>query len=217
MGEGMPKRVVVFIDYQNAYRGARSAFHNHTVDPHYFGQFDPVLLAEHLAGDAREARVLQEVRIYRGLPSSSRDPKGYGASRRQISAWEKDPRVTVLSRPIRYPDGWRPGSHVEAESPQEKGIDVALALDFAILGHENRYDVGMMFSADTDLKPALEYIADKRRAWGHPVPEVAAWSSTQKHSQRLSLSGADRKVYCHWVDETTYERVRDNTNYTLAR
>jgi uncharacterized LabA/DUF88 family protein len=212
----MPKRVIVFIDYQNAYRGARAAFHNHTVDPHYFGQFHPVLLAQHLAEDAREARTLQEVRIYRGLPSSSRDSKSYGAARRQISAWERDPRVTVLSRPIRYPDGW-PGSHAEGERPQEKGIDVALALDFAIMGHEERYDVGLMFSADTDLKPALEYIADKRRAWGHPIPEVAAWSSTQKHSQRLSLKGADRNVYCHWVDQTTYERVRDNTNYALAR
>jgi hypothetical protein len=171
-----------------------------------------VLLAEHLAGDAREERVLQEVRIYRGLPSSSRDGKGYGAARRQISAWERDPRVTVVSRPIRYPEGW-PNSQAEGESPQEKGIDVALALDFAIMGHENKYDVGLMFSADTDLKPALEYIADKRRAWGHPIPEVAAWSSAQNHSRRLALTGTDRKLYCHWVDEATYERLRDNTNY----
>ncbi len=212
----MPKRVVVFIDYQNVYRGARAAFHNHAVDPHYFGQFHPVLLAEHLAGDAGEARTLQEVRIYRGLPSSSRDGKGYGAARRQISAWQKDPRVTVVSRPIRYPDGW-PNSHVDGERPQEKGIDVALALDFAIMGYEKRYDVGLMFSADTDLKPALEHIADKRRAWGHPIPEVAAWSSSQSQSRRLALSGADRKVYCHWVGESTYESVRDNTNYASVR
>ncbi len=37
----MAKRVVVFVDYQNAYRAARNAFHNHLSDPHWAGQIHP--------------------------------------------------------------------------------------------------------------------------------------------------------------------------------
>lgn len=202
----------MFVDYQNVYRGARSAFHTHAWDPHFFGQIDPLKLGLHLASDAREPRELAEVRVYRGLPASARDPKAYGAARRQIAAWTLDDRVKVITRALRYPDGW-PHACDPSERPQEKGIDVALALDFAIMGHEKRYDVGIVFSADTDLKPALEHVADKRRAWGTPVPEVAAWSSVNGHSRRLSLPG-ERKVYCHWVGADTYAHIRDDTDYT---
>lgn len=208
------KNVVVYIDYQNAYRGARRAYHDHLIDPHYYGQFDPVQLAQHLTSDSSDPRQLVGVRIYRGIPSSARDPKGYGAARKQIAAWQKSPLVTVVARPIRYPDGW-PTGHIKGEKPQEKGIDVALALDYAIMGHEKKYDVGIMFSADTDLKPALEYVADKTRAWGSPRAEVGGWSSKQAHSARLSISGAGRKVYCHWIDEPTYQSMRDHADYAL--
>lgn len=48
----MARRAVVFIDYQNAYRGARRAFHDHEFDPHFYGQFDPVGLAQLLIAGA---------------------------------------------------------------------------------------------------------------------------------------------------------------------
>lgn len=150
----MTDRVVVFIDYQNVYRGARDVFHDHLVDAHWHGQFDPLHLAEHLANDSPFDRALKEVRIYRGQPVSDRDPVGYAACRRQLAAWEQsDPkRVRIITRPLRYPPGWpqrkRPG-----ERPSEKGIDVALTIDFAVMAVENEYDVGIMFSTDTDLNP----------------------------------------------------------------
>jgi hypothetical protein len=33
----MAERVVVFVDYQDAYRAARNAFHDHLTDPHWAG------------------------------------------------------------------------------------------------------------------------------------------------------------------------------------
>lgn len=208
----MPKRVMVFIDYQNMYRGARRAFHDHRFDPHFYGQVDPVKLATYLTHDADDERELVGVRIYRGIPSSGRDPRGYSAARKQNAAWGRDPLTEVVARPLRYPEGW-PDSHAPGERPQEKGIDVALAMDFAVMGLEKRYDVGIMFSADTDLKPALEYIVGKTRAWGAPRAEVAAWRSPHVRSGRLSISGTP-KPYCHWIDEERYELLRDNTDYT---
>lgn len=38
MGGTAEKRVVVFVDYQNTYRSARDAFHDHSVDPRWLGQ-----------------------------------------------------------------------------------------------------------------------------------------------------------------------------------
>jgi hypothetical protein len=63
-------------------------------------------------------RELTEVRVYRGQPDSTRDPKGYGANLRQCAAWERA-GATVITRPLRYPAGW------PSERAVEKGIDVA--------------------------------------------------------------------------------------------
>lgn len=149
----MADRVVVFVDYQNAYRAARNAFHDHLTDPHWAGQIHPTALGAlitRLSGDPD--RVLHQVRMYRGLPSSAKDPKGYGAARRQIAAWNKLPHVAVTARPLRYPRDY------PASKPEEKGIDVQIALDFAMMAVRGEYDVGVLMSGDTDLLPALEEV-----------------------------------------------------------
>ncbi|MEU9685690.1 NYN domain-containing protein [Amycolatopsis japonica] len=208
----MLERVVVFLDYQNVYKGARSAFHDHW-EPHWQGQINPVELAEHLAQDSPFDRELAQVRVYRGQPVNDRDAKGYAASRRQHSKWENDPRLLLITRPLRYPVGW-PDSSKPGEKPGEKGIDVALTMDFAVMAVREEYDVGIMFSTDTDLKPALEFVASLSRPSnaGRPRPEVAAWSADGQHNRRLSIT--QRSLYCHWVGKDIYQRIQDTTNYT---
>lgn len=68
-----PSRVVVFLDYQNVYRGARRAFHSEH-DAHWCGQVDPVKLWQHLANDSPFSRTLTQVRIYRGHPTPRGTP-----------------------------------------------------------------------------------------------------------------------------------------------
>ncbi len=200
----MPDRVVVFLDYQNVYRGARDSFHQWD-DPPQEGQIDPVPLSELLVARSPFDRELTEVRIYRGRPDSLRDPMGYGANLRQGVAWERDPRVTVITRTLRYPPAW------PAEKAQEKGIDVALAVDAVAMAVRGGYEVAIVMSTDTDLKPALEAIAN---LGGDPFPrcEVAAWSSPAGHSRRLSIAGA--RLWCHWLEEDDYRQVADPTDYT---
>ncbi len=82
----MSDRVVVFFDWQNVYKGAREAFHSYG-DPHWCGQVDPVRIAQALAADSPFDRELTEVRIYRGRPDNTRDPKGYAACARQVASW----------------------------------------------------------------------------------------------------------------------------------
>jgi hypothetical protein len=198
-----PASVVVFLDWQNVYKRARDAFCGSQA-PHWDGQVNPVKLAQYLAmdGPPGRERILRQVRIYRGRPGNKQDPKGYAACSRQVGVWQQSPLVKVELRTLRYPLG---------EPPMEKGVDVALAIDFAVMAARGEYDVGILMSTDTDLRPALEYVFDQGRAWGKPRAEVAAWSAP---GQRRRLSITSGSLYCHWMEKNVYEQVADGTDYS---
>lgn len=207
----MTDRVALFIDYQNVYMRAREAFVDHWPEYDYtIGQVDPVKLGEHIIACSPGYRKLTHVGIYRGKPSNKHDPKGYGASRKQAAFWERDPRVNVHSRPIRYPRGW-PDECAPGAKPGEKGVDVALAIDFAAMAVRRQFDIGIIFSGDTDLLPALEFVDSD------DIParvEVAAWDPSNGHRKRLRFSNNGGRPYCHWLDKAVFEGLSDRTNYT---
>ncbi len=101
----MSARVVVFLDYQNVYMGAREAFHPFG-SPSQDGQVDPYLLGELLAAKSPFDRELFDVRVYRGQPDSEKDPRGYAANDRQCQAWRKRPKTNVITRTLQYPRDW---------------------------------------------------------------------------------------------------------------
>jgi uncharacterized LabA/DUF88 family protein len=200
------QRVVLFIDSQNLYKSARDAFGatdatGRITESFTFGQIDPVRLGNLICSrpPSGQTRLLHQVRIYTGRPDSSKQPKGYGANLAQCSAWERD-GAKVIHRALRYPIDW------PSVKPQEKGIDVALAIDFVTGAIDGLYDVGVICSTDTDLRPALEYVY--RKFGGTPRPEVMAWSN----SYRLSVSGLN--IWCHWLDEGDFAAISDATDYT---
>jgi uncharacterized LabA/DUF88 family protein len=205
----MTDRVVVFLDWQNVYRGAREAFCGYAA-PHWEGQVHPLALGQLIAADSPFDRQLHQVRVYRGQPDATRDPRGYAANARQVAAWRKSPLVQVTMRTLRYPYGW-PNSHQPGEKPQEKGIDVALAIDFVSMAVAGEFEVAVLMSTDTDLKPALEAVARLTPTQGVRA-EVASWSSPVGHSRRLSISS--RRLYCHWLGKDTYDQIVDATNYS---
>lgn len=126
--------------------------------------------------------------------------------------WEKSPLLHLVTRALRYPSGW-PGSSQAGEKPQEKGIDVALALDFVMMAVRGEYDVGILMSTDTDLKPALEVVAAMTSGPGSVRAEVAAWSASGQHNRRLAIK--TRNLYCHWIDKATYLGVSDGMDYSI--
>jgi uncharacterized LabA/DUF88 family protein len=198
----MTERVVVFLDWQNVYRRGREAFCTENA-PHVDGQVDPLLLAERLATREPDRR-LQQVRIYRGIPTNEKDPKGYAANRRHTAAWMRtDPkRIHVYLRPLQYLPGM---------DPREKGIDVQLAIDFVVMAVRREYDVGILFSTDTDLKPALDAVCDLRPNGG-PIAEVAAWSGPNAQPRRITAT-RPRQVACHWLGPADFAAVADTRNY----
>jgi hypothetical protein len=119
----MPDRLMVFIDYQNTYRGARRAFE--AIDaPHEHGQINPATVGA-LITNLSSDRVLVGVHVYCGMPDSHKQPRPHAARSRQTVAWSKSPGVHVHWRPLRYPKDFGKDPKVR---PEEKGIDVELAI-----------------------------------------------------------------------------------------
>ena len=202
----MAKRLVLFVDYQNVYRRARGVFHDHETSPHWDGQIHPDALGHLIVRMSHDSdRVLHQVRVYRGLPDSTKDPKGYGAASRQIAAWRKLPLVEVTTRPFRYPPDY------PASKAQEKGIDVQIALDFAMMAVRGEYDVGVLMSNDTDLRPALEQVV----GIGTATAEVAAWKPPTGRAYWLRLPSFG--IWCHLIDRDSYTSIRDDSDYTQPR
>src|SRR6266849_7591237 len=116
-----PRRVAVFIDYQNCYKAARESFFDDANDVSWRGQFFPHMLANLLASKGEGGYSLPFIGIYAGIAANSREPKTFAARRKQVAVWEKT-GVTVFTRPLQYPRTWPNGK------PHEKGVDVKLAI-----------------------------------------------------------------------------------------
>ena len=83
-----------------------------------------------------------------------------------------------------------------------------LTIDFVTMAIDDKYDVGVLASVDTDMTPALEYVAKKPGL--HKTIEVAAWRSDRARG-RLTVKGMS--VWCHWLDFPTYDLLADMTDY----
>ncbi len=212
MSGGVPTRVAVFIDYQNTYMGVRAAMgwrHHHYV----VGQVYPRRLGILLCDKGRQIdpdRRLEYVRVYRGEPSPDHSPKGQSACQRQVRFWDAQNAVTAITRPLKYyPEESDSAGNVTKWEPREKGIDVLIAIEMVMGAMNDKFDVAVLMSADSDLGPAVEAV----RKLGK-VCEVGAWDGPHKRS-RLALTG--QRVWCHWLKERDYGLVEDPTDYTVPQ
>lgn len=196
-------RLAVFIDYQNAYKGARQAFGTGQGDPPAVGQFKPLELARLIARrhpiySGATLRQLVQVSIYRGLPDASKSPTGYAAARRQVSRWKSygsraSVRLDVQTRPLDYRTG----------KPREKGIDVVLALDLAFGAANREFDVVVLVSGDSDLLPALE-----RADANGVVCESASWQGGGRRLPQKPFLKCE-----HRLTQIDYAQVEDPVDY----
>lgn len=201
--DGSVKRVIVFIDAQKFYRNACRAFFDDATGAHTHGQYRPEAVGAILASRDPD-RTLTQVRLYTGRPDANLQPKAHRANVRQCQAWEAA-GCFVFHRPLRYPPGWP--SVVDGQRPEEKGIDVAMAVDIVRFAHDRAYDVAIVCTGDTDLIPAIE---DVLGAGTGARVEVAGWKS-EHYRQRLSLPG--RNLWCHWLSYADYRAVEDPTDF----
>ncbi len=197
---------MVFIDYENMHRSAKNAFNITN------GHFSPWALGERIvkirnANSTNSMSVLHQVRVYRGLPDSRLQPESNAANQAQTAAWHRGcPQqggLHVYRRPLRYPPKWPNG----VGAPQEKGVDVALAVDLVQMTYQHGYDVAVVCSHDTDLSPALDVVATASTARVHL--EVASWSDLK----RISFSSNSNKPWCHRLGKADFDAVKDTNTY----
>lgn len=204
----MINRVILFIDSQNVYMRARAAF-GMTEMPSRFGQIDPLATAQLISKKFKFQNVVKQIRIYKGIPSNKRDPKGYAAVRKQTAAWTAASELNhVTLRTLQYIGS----SSKDSLSPREKGIDVAIAVDYVRLALTNEFDTGIIFSMDTDLKPALEFI-------GQNYPKInigfASWLSNKNGvKQDSSINITNVNLHNIKLDRADYEEIKDLTSYS---
>ncbi len=103
----------------------------------------------------------------------------------------------MFARTLRYPFHW------PTEKAEEKGVDVALAVDLVTNAVDGNYDIGILMSNDTDLLPAVEYVQrmDSVRI------ETAAWFDTTP--QGLIVPG----IWAHRLGKGDFLAVQDYTDY----
>lgn len=187
-------RVMVFVDGQNLYKLCRELFGHPLCHPH--------LLALQLAGPRRRNRVA--CRFYTGRPNPNypgEELKTRNLDRRlQVM---REAGVTVVTRSLRYHWDWghqrrlpRPGPReapqqvtlVPWRRPQEKGIDVCLALEVVEFALTGKLDVAVVVSLDRDLHEIPQALRNLSRLVGQPI---RSWAQT--HHRKTSTKPRIRK------------------------
>jgi uncharacterized LabA/DUF88 family protein len=198
-----PCRAIVFIDGQNLFKATERAFgHRHPL-------YDPLKLAPFMC--RKLGWNLAEIRLYTGIPPVDKSPFWHFFWARKKTQMARR-GVICNTRPTHYrphkfrlPDGTE---HFETV-PEEKGIDVWLAVDLISLAHDKKYDSAIIFSQDQDLCPAVDEvkkIAVKQSRW---IKLVSAYPLSHRVEFRMGIKNTDYEP----IDEDTFNTCLDTFDY----
>jgi len=193
-------RVQIFMDYQNVHLSVAEAFAPPGTPPSkttlHPGQFGDAVMNARLR--SQRAGVLTAVHVFRGQASSDRERTLAAITKAQAANWRRDGRVTMHTRPLRYPPKW-------PDLPaREKGVDVMLAVHFVRAAIEGWADTLILASRDTDLVPAVEMAV----AFGKAQIETCMW----ENCSRLRLGGG-RNLWCTYLTGSDYLASKDKRQY----
>jgi uncharacterized LabA/DUF88 family protein len=197
------KRAVAFVDGQNLYHAAKSAF------GHFYPNYDVRALSARVA--AAQGWTVAEVRFYTGIPDAADNAVWHGFWLAKLAQMGRL-GVRVFSRPLRYrnkrivlPDGTEHTYMVG----EEKGIDVRLALDVIRLAHRNIFDVALVFSQDQDLSEVAAEIREIAREQSRWIKVASAFPCSPVSQNRRGIDKTD------WIriDRSTYDACLDRRDY----
>lgn len=217
---------VVIVDYQNVHLVGHNLFSSTRRLPLHQTLVDPLLFAGRLLRErnARQrldqpAAVLHRVEVFRGQPSPEHDPHGYARSLAQQSQWQRDHRVTVTLRPLKY-DYQRDatggfvrdiyGQRITVGPPREKGVDVLCALAAVRAAQEPSADLVIVASSDTDLSPVLDEV---RRLGGAKVETFCWWDEETRRGYQLHPMDRSRPAWNTRLRELDFRACTDPTDY----
>lgn len=203
MQEPAIKRAVAFFDGQNLYRHAKDAFGHH--HPNY----DPAKLSNAVC--AASAWQNDGIRFYTGTPSAQKSPMWHGYWAHRLLAMRRA-GILVTNRPIRYRTETitlNDGSTQTIDVPQEKGIDVRLALDVIRMTFARQLDVAVIFSQDQDLAEVATEVREIARQQSRWVKVVSAFPVGPNATSARGIDKTD------WftMDQAFYDACLDPRDY----
>lgn len=218
-------RAVVVVDYQNVHLTGHGLFNSTKYLPKHETLVDPLLFGAALIRARNAAQrpgmpeaVLRKVLVYRGLPAPEHDPDAYARNLAQKAQWERDKRVQVTLRPLKYEyqranDG-RPATDSDGRKivtgVKEKGVDVLCALAMVREAQDPATDLVILASSDSDLAPAL----DEVRLLGTAKVETCCWyDRTEQRGYQVHPTDRSRPVWNTRLDEQVFRSVWDLTEY----
>jgi uncharacterized LabA/DUF88 family protein len=194
---------MAFIDGQNLYQHAKEAFGHH--HPNY----DPIKLHKAVC-DANGWRQTL-TRFYTGVPNQTESPMWAAYWSNRVIALKRA-GVHVTTRPIRYRKQTIIESNGKEETittPQEKGIDVRLALDLVSLARSRQFDIAIIFSQDQDLQEVVQEIYEISKEQSRWIKLVCAFPSGPNASATRGIDKTD------WfkMDQSFYDQCLDVRDY----
>lgn len=219
-------RASVIIDYQNVHLTGHGLFETTRQLPRHETLIDPLTFAARLvaARNANQrqgysAAVLRRVLVFRGIPANDHDSKAYSRNLAQQAHWERDRRVQVTLRPLKYEyerdtSGQiatdAAGKRMLAAAPREKGIDVLCALAAVREAQEGDVDLVILCSSDSDLVPAVDEV---RRLDTAKIETFCWWDSKRNRGFRIHPTDRSQPIWCTRLDESGFLGCRDLTTY----
>jgi uncharacterized LabA/DUF88 family protein len=197
------KRAVAFVDGQNLFYAAKTAF------GYSFPNYDIRPLVTAICQN--QGWQMTGVRFYTGIPDASDNAFWSHFWTAKLAQMGRD-NITIFSRPLRYrnqtirlPDG---KTHTFLVG-SEKGTDVRLAIDIIRLAHSGAFDVALVLSQDQDLSEVAEeirVIAKEQNRWiriASAFPSSPASKNT-KGIYRTDWIKIDRPTYDSCIDPRDY-------------
>ena len=185
MDEPERKRAVSFVDGQNLFQHAKSAF------GYYHPNYDPIKLARAVC--AHNGWQQHGVHFYTGVPQPRHDNRWHQYWTRRLTALKRA-NVEVYSRPLAYnyqlvehPDGTR--SRLAAS--REKGIDIRICLDIVRMARKHQFDVAVVFSQDQDLSEVAREIRAIAASSGNWLKIVSAFPTSPTASSSRGINNTD--------------------------
>ncbi|MEJ0025274.1 MAG: NYN domain-containing protein [Rhizomicrobium sp.] len=148
---------MAFVDGQNLFQHAKAAF------GHFHPNYDLVKL--HAAVCAANGWSPNLIRFYTGVPNAAESQMWASYWSNRILAMKRAGIVTT-TRPLRYRKDIVEIGGVQTvhTTPQEKGIDVRLALDVVSYARKGNFNVAVIYSQDQDLCEVVEFVRGGRRS-----------------------------------------------------
>ena len=190
-------RTIVFIDGQNLYRLALLAWGRARTSETFrysWPSYDVLKLANALVRSAPN-RILTEVRFYTGVPRREDDQR-----------WNKFWTNKLFSLTVQGVHTYR--GRVDRYG-NEKGVDVSLAIDLVHATHEQRYDVAIIVSQDSDFVPAVGLAKEVASKQGRNIIFESAFPATSADRRGRGINGTK------WtpISKSLYDSCHDPTDY----